>query len=49
MDTHTNATVDETAAVSGWFEVRILLCAGHSDAPHFLPGLVELYVNGVDT
>ena len=46
--TDLDAIVDEAPAVAGWSEVRILLCAGHLDAPHCLPGLVQLAVDRVD-
>lgn len=46
---YANAAVDETSPEAGRLQVRVLLCAGHLDAPHFLPGIVQLYVDRVDT
>lgn len=46
---HHNAIVNEATAVAGRAEMRILLSAGHLDAPHRLPGLIELRVDGVHT
>lgn len=47
MWTDLDAIVDEPAAVPGWPQVRVLLSAGHLDAPNRLPGLIELAVDGV--
>lgn len=44
---HHDAVVDEAAAVAGRLQVGVLLRAGHADAPHLLPGLVQLHVHGV--
>lgn len=41
--------MDEAAAVAGWLQVGVLLRAGHADAPHLLPGLIQLHVHGVHT
>lgn len=41
--------VDEAAAVSSRPQMGVLLCTGHLDAPHWLPGLVELAVNWVNS
>lgn len=46
---YANAAVDETSPEASRLQVRVLLCAGHLDAPHFLPGVVQLHVHGVDT
>ena len=45
---YADATVREASAEAGGLQVRVLLRAGHLDAPHLLPGLVELHVDGVD-
>lgn len=45
--THHDPVVDEATAVAGWLQVRVLLRAGHTDAPHLLPGLVQLHVDRV--
>ena len=45
---YTNAAVDETSPEASGLQMWVLLCAGHSDAPHFLPGIVQLHVDGVD-
>lgn len=43
-----DAIVDEAPSVPCRFQVWVFFCAGHSDAPDFLPGLVELDVDRVD-
>lgn len=48
MCSYTDAAVDEAPAEACRFEMRILLSAGHLDAPDLLPGLVELHVDGID-
>ena len=45
---YANAAVDEASPEAGGLQVRILLCAGHLDAPNLLPGVVQLYVDRVD-
>lgn len=40
--------MDETSAEAGGLEVGVLLRAGHLDAPHLLPGVVQLHVHRVD-
>lgn len=45
---YTNAAVDETTPESGRLQVWVFLCAGHFDAPHLLPGIVQLHVDRVD-
>lgn len=40
--------MDETSPEASGLEVRVFLRAGHLDAPHFFPGVVELHVNRVD-
>lgn len=45
---YANAAVDETSSEAGGLQVRVLLRAGHLDAPHLLPGVVQLHVHGVD-
>lgn len=39
-----NKTSPEARRLQMW----VLLCAGHLDSPHFLPGVVQLHVYGVD-
>lgn len=46
---HHNAIVNEATAVAGRAEMGVLLSAGHLDAPHRFPGLIELRVDGVHT
>lgn len=46
---YTNAAVDETSPEAGGLQVWVLLCAGHLDAPHLLPGIVQLHVDRVNT
>lgn len=48
MCSYTDAAVDEAPAEACRFEMRIFLGACHLNAPHLLPGLVELHVDGVD-
>lgn len=43
-----DAIVDEAPSVPCRFQVWVFFCAGHSDVPDLLPGLVELDVNRVD-
>lgn len=45
---YADAAVDETSPEARGLEVRILLRAGHLDAPHLLPGVVQLQVHRVD-
>lgn len=45
---YADAAVDETSAEAGGLEVGVLLRAGHLDAPHLLPGVVQLHVHRVD-
>lgn len=45
---YTNAAVDETSPEAGRLQVWVFLRAGHLDAPHLLPGVVQLYVDRVD-
>lgn len=40
--------VDEATAVTSWPQMRVFLSAGHLDAPHRLPGLIELTVNWIN-
>jgi len=40
--------VDETSAEAGGLQVGVFLRAGHLDAPHLLPGVVQLQMNRVD-
>lgn len=40
--------MDEASPEASGLEVRILLRAGHLDAPHLLPGVVQLHVHRVD-
>lgn len=44
-----DAIVDEATAVTGRLQMRVLLCAGHTDAPHLLPGLIQLHMHRVYT
>lgn len=44
-----DAIVDEAPSVPCRLQVWIFFCAGHSDAPDLLPGLVQLDVNWVDS
>lgn len=44
-----DAVVDEASAVAGRLQVWVLLRAGHTDAPHLLPCLVQLHVHRVHT
>ena len=46
--TDLDPVVDEAAAVASRPQMGVFLCAGHLDAPHRLPGLIELAVNGVN-
>lgn len=46
---HHNAIVNEATAVAGRAEMGVFLSAGHLDAPHRFPGLIELRVDGVHT
>lgn len=45
---YANAAVDETSPEASRLQVRVFLCAGHLDAPHLLPGIVQLHVDRVD-
>lgn len=45
---YTNAAVDETSPEAGRLQVRVFLRAGHLDAPHLLPGVVQLHMDRVD-
>lgn len=45
---YANAAVDETSPEAGRLQVRVFLRAGHLDAPHLLPGVVQLHVDRVD-
>lgn len=45
---YANAAVDETSPEAGRLQVWVFLCAGHLDAPHLLPGVVQLHVDRVD-
>lgn len=45
---YANAAVDETSPEASRLQVWVLLRAGHLDAPHFLPGVIQLHVHGVD-
>lgn len=45
---YADAAVDETSPEAGRLQVRVFLRAGHLDAPHFLPGVVQLHVDRVD-
>lgn len=47
-ESYADAAVDETSPEAGGLEVRVLLRAGHLDAPHLLPGVVQLHVHRVD-
>lgn len=40
--------MDEATAVPSWPQMGVFLCTGHLDAPHRLPGLIELAVNWVN-
>lgn len=40
--------VDEATAVTSRPQMGVLLSAGHLDAPHRLPGLIELAVNWIN-
>ena len=44
---YTDATVVEASSEAGRFEVGVLLRAGYLDAPHLLPSVVQLDVDGV--
>lgn len=44
-----NAIVYESPTVTGRPEMRILLCAGHLDAPYTLPGIIKLTVHRVNS
>ena len=44
-----DAIVDEATAVAGGLQMGVLLCAGHTDVPHLLPGLVQLHMHRVHT
>lgn len=44
-----DAIVDEAPSVPCRLQVWVFFCAGHSDAPDLLPGLVQLDVNRVDS
>ena len=48
LRTDLDPVVDEAPAVPSWSQMRVFLSAGHLDAPHRLPGLVELAVNRVN-
>lgn len=41
--------MDETSAEASRLQVWILLCAGHLDTPHLLPGVIQLDVDRVDS
>lgn len=43
-----DAIVDEAPSVPCRLQVWIFFCAGHSDVPDLLPGLIQLDVNWVD-
>lgn len=45
---HHDAVVDEALPVPGGLQVRVLLRAGHLDAPDLAPGRVQREVDGVD-
>lgn len=47
--TDLDPVVDEAPAVASGPQVGVLLGAGYLDAPHSLPGLVQLAVNRVNT
>lgn len=40
--------MDKTSPEARRLQMWILLGAGHLDAPHFLPGVVQLHVDRVD-
>lgn len=46
---YANAAVDETSPEAGGLQVWVFLCAGDLDAPHLLPGVIQLHVDRVDT
>lgn len=48
LQTDLDPVVDEATAVTSWPQMGVLLSAGHLDAPHRLPGLVELAVNWIN-
>lgn len=43
-----DAIVDEAPPVPGRFQMRVLFRAGDFNTPDFLPGFVQLNMNGVD-
>lgn len=43
-----DAIVDEAPSVPCRLQVWVFFCAGHSDVPDLLPGLIQLDVNRVD-
>lgn len=45
---YANAAVDESSPEAGRLQVRVFLRAGHLDAPHLFPGVVQLHVDRVD-
>lgn len=45
---YADAAVDETSPEAGRLQVWVFFCAGHLDAPHLLPGVVQLPVDRVD-
>lgn len=46
---HHDVFVDEAPPVSGWFQMWVFFSAGDFNIPDFLPGLIKLNMNRVDT
>lgn len=45
---YADAAVAETSPKAGRLQVGVFLRAGHLNAPHLLPGVVQLHVDRVD-